>query len=294
MYVGYIDNLAKTSNQKRLAASSQTFTFWYKYWKNALLEKAIHTRTIDTKGEIPFRATEKILLLNGTVGCTDKYRGSKGKLAVFYGENCGDTTAYYDLYKDYSYNSPIDSRVLKVNKDIVMGWNNSTKSSAEPLFHTFAVLLAHADVSIINKLINSREKSVAIAGNKAQLTALQNYRNDLANGKVTPIYDPALAFVDFKTFPSTNDMSLQELQEFKKDTLNMFLNWIGVKTSIEKKGNLIADEVAANDSLLMFNLEDMDDCWQKFVDDVNAMFGRNWEFKKSKHLNYEKDGDMYE
>lgn len=293
MYMNYLDILSKTANQRRLAASSQTFTFWYKYWKQTLLEKAIHVFTVDTQGEIPFRAVEKILLLNGSVGITDKYRGSKGKLAAFFGENCGETTAYYDLYKDFSYNSPVDSRVLRVNKDIVMGWNNSTKTSIEPMLHTFAVLLAHTDVSIINKLINCREKSVAIAGNKTQLQSLQNYRNDLANGKVTPIYDPALSFVDFKTFPSTADMSLSELETFKKDTINLFLNFIGVKTNIEKKGNLIEAEANANDSMLVFNLEDMEECWQKLVDDVNEKYGRNWELRKSKAIDYE-GGEDYD
>lgn len=295
MYNNYLDLVAKSANQKRLAAGSQSFSFWYKYWKQTLLEKVIHVFTIDTKCEIPFRQVEKILLLNGSVGITDKYRGSKGRLAAFYGENCGEVTVYYDLYKDFSYNSPVDSRVLRVNKDIIMGWNNSTKTGVEPLLHTFAVILAHADVSIINKLINSREKSVAIAGSKAQLQSLQNYRNDLANGKVAPIYDPALSFVDFKTFPSASDLSLSELEEFKKDTINMFLNFIGVKTNVEKKGNLIEAEANANDSMLIFNLEDMEECWQKLVDDVNEKYGRNWELKKSKAIDYERsDVDVEE
>lgn len=294
MYMNYLDTLAKTANQKRLAASSQTFSFWYKYWKQTLLERAVHVFTIDTEGEIPYRAVEKILLLNGSVGITDKYRGSKGKLAAFFGENCGDVTAYYDLYKDYAFNSPVDSRVLRVNKDIIMGWNNSTKTSIEPMLHTFAVLLAHTDVSIINKLINSREKSVAVAGNKTQLQSLQNYRNDLANGKVTPIYDPALSFVDFKTFPSSSDMNLLELEEFKKSTLDMFLNFIGVKTNIEKKGNLIEAEANANDSMLIFNLEDMGECWQKLVDEVNEKYGRNWTLRKSEAIDYEDADEDYE
>lgn len=292
MYQGYLELYGQAnSNQKRLASGSQSFSFWYRYWKNNLFEQTVHIFVWDTNNEIPNTEIEKITMWNGTSGVTDKYKNSKGHMGVFNGVNCGKPTIYFDLWQDYQIISPLDSRILKINKDVVMIMNNSCKTSVEPLIHTFAVLLAHTDVSIINKLINAREKAVPIAGSKSQLRALENYRSDLANGKVTPIYDPALSFVDFKTIPSSNDMNLAELQEFKRTTLEMFLNAIGIKTSHEKKGNMIEEEVAANDSLIVFNIDDMFNCRKTACDEINALFGRDWSVKKSECIDYKKSMD---
>lgn len=288
MYQGYLELYGQNNEKKRLASGSQSFSFWYRYWKNQLFELCVHLFIWDTQDEIPNTEIEKIVMWGGTCGLTNKYRASKGRMGAFNGENCGKPTIYYDLWQDYQIHCPTGSRVLKINKYIVMLMNNSCKGSIEPLIHSFAVLLAHTDVSIINKLINAREKAVPIAGSKSQLRALENYRNDLANGKVTPIYDPALSFVDFKTMPSSNDMNLAELQEFKRGTMEMFLNMIGVKTSHEKKGNMIAEEVAANDTMLVFNIDDMFACRQKACEEVNALFDRNWSVKKSDCIDYEK------
>lgn len=289
MYKGYLENLYDTTKGKKISASSQSFSFWYKYWKNALFNMAIHIFEFDTQGEVPNTEIEKILMSNGTIGATDKMPRSKGKIVVFYGNETGEPTYYFDMWKDYQVVSPKWSKVLKINRDVVVGWNNSTKMSIEGLIHTTAVELAHTDVSILNYMINSREKSVPIAGNRQQLEELKKYRENLSNGAVTPIYSKGMAMVDFVTAPSSSTSDLSELFEFKRNTLEMFLQNIGVKTNHEKKANLIEDEVSANDSLLVFNTEDMLARRQEFVDNVNKLFGRKWTVKKSKSLNYNLD-----
>ena len=289
MYRGYLENLYDMTKGKKISASSQSFSFWYRYWKNILFGMVIHIFKWDTQGEVPNTEIEKIMMSNGTIGATNKAPKMNGKVAVYYGNETGAPTSYFDMRKQYQVESPGWSKVLTINKDIVVGWNNSLKMSMEALIHTAAVELAHTDVSILNYMINSREKSVPIAGNKQQLAELQKYRENLSNGSVTPIYSKGMAMVDFVTAPSSSNSDLSELFEFKKNTIEMFLQNIGVKTNHEKKANLIEDEVSANDSLLVFNTEDMMARREEFRDNVNKLFGRNWKFEKSKSLNYDLD-----
>lgn len=289
MYRGYLENLNDLLEEQKISPSTQSFNFWYRYWKNALYDIIVHIFKWNTNGEIPNTEIEKILMRSGTIGITDKAPKNQGKLVAYFGNECGAPTLYFDMWKKYQVLSPKWSRVLTINKDIAVGWNTSTKMSAEALIHTVAVELAHTDVSIINYLINSREKSVPIAGSKAQLKELEKYRENLSNGAVTPIYSPAMKLSDFKTIPSSGTANLAELFEFKRNTIELFLQNVGIKTSHEKKGNMIEEEVSANDRLLIFNTEDMFERRKDLRDAVNNLFGRNWTVEKDEALNYDLD-----
>ena len=57
---------------------------------------------------------------------------------------------------------------------------------------------------------------------------------------------------------------------------------------------MIEEEVAANDSMLLLNLNDMLAARQKGCEAVNSLFGTNWSVDVAEELKYLKEDDSYE
>lgn len=278
----------KPQSIEKIVKSGGTFTAGYKYWRNFLFERAI--RLFVWKGPdedgIPQKEIEAALLLGGMCGITNKY---KKKLAAFNGWYGGNPTVYYDIYEDFCVNSPLYSNTLKIGKDVAVIENNSVRNSLMPLIDRYASLLAHTEVTIINVLINGRDKAVPTVMDEAQKTAVENYRNSLANGKVTSIQDPAFSTVKFVTIDSSNLMSIKDLIETRENLLNAFYSDIGVKTAWNKKGNMITEEVEADSPMLLLNINDMLASRQKGCEFVNKLYGTNWSVDISPELKYNED-----
>lgn len=284
------DYFDKNTNAKKLCMSSTTFAAGYKYWVEILFERAMRlfvwSNNEDSSINCPQKEIEATLLMNGTAGFT-KY---KGKVTVFNGVFAGEPTEYYDEFKKYSVYSPVFSKILTVGKDVSVMNNNSVRNSLYPLVHRYAIMLSHTEVTFVNTLINGRVgQGFPIASTNAQKVAIENFRNSLCNGKVESILDPAFSGVDFKGVPSNSIINIKDLYEVRENILNSFYQDIGVKTSYNKKGNMIVEEVQANDSMLLLNLHDMLYSRQKGCELVNKMFGTNLTVDIAEELKYDEE-----
>lgn len=282
----YLENVTKNNKEfMKLAKSGGTFAASQTYWTNILFERTMRLFVWNgpDKDGVPQKEIESSLMIGGMCGITNKY---KKKLAAFNGYFAGTPTVYYDHFEDFSVHSPVYSAVLKVGKQVAIIENNSVRNSIMPLVNKYASLLAHCDVTLINVLINMRDKTIPVASTASEKTALENYRNSLCNGKVVPILDPAFSMAKFVTVPNTDNSQLKDLMETRRDLLNAFYNDIGVKTSWNKKGNMISEEVQANDSMLLLNLNDMLAARQKGCEMVNEMYGTKWTVDISPELKY--------
>lgn len=277
------DYLGKSLKNKRLAKESFTFQFLYECWLQHLVERAMRLFVLNTD-PVPSKEVVFCLLLNGTCGVTDKY---KGMLGAYNGYYCGTPTIYYDMYEDYAVHSPVYADVLKVDKDVIVIDNNACRTSIYPIAHRYATMLAHTEVSIVNTLVNGRDSGgIPIASTEAQKQAIQNYRNSLFNGKVTSILDPAFSGVKFAGVSKNTALSVGELMELRTNLLSSYYNDLGVKTSKEKKGNMIVEEVNANESMLLLNISDMLHSWELGFDKVNDKYGTEWTVELAPELNY--------
>ena len=271
-------------SSKKLAKESMTYEWGYDYWKSILTERAMRLFVWKNTGDVPQREIEFALMLNGSCGVTNKY---KNTMAVFNGQYSGSPTIYYDMYEDYAVYSPVYSKILKVDKNVAVIRNNNCMNSIIPLVHRYATMLSHTEVSFINTLINGRDSGgIPIASTNAQKIAIENYRNSLFNGKVTSILDPAFSGVQFLSVDKNTTLNIKDLMETRKNLLNSFYEDLGVKTAREKKGNMIQNEVNANDSMLMLNLSDMLYNRQLGCEKVNKLFGTNWSVDISEELKY--------
>ena len=269
-------------NIKQILKTSGTFEAQYDYYKEYLTERVLRLFKWDCGDDkdLP-REIEIALMLGGSVGITDKY---KGILSAYQGYYAGQPTQYYDVYKQYAVYSPVYSKVLTIGKDVVVGRNNALMNSVYPLIHNTAMKLAHIDVSFIDVLIDGRTSSVPVAMTEAQKQSLENWRNALCNGKVKSILDPAFSTTKFIDLKGNMNLTIKDLVEVRQNILEDFYNAIGVRCNHEKKGNMIEEEVTSNDSMLLFNINDMLRCRQNLCEEVNKMYGTNWSVDLSDEL----------
>lgn len=286
----FLDNLLERNTKiKQLVKESGTFTDGYNYWKEILFERAVRLFKWENTYEIEPHEIEVCLLMGGAAGVTDKYQK---KLAVFNGYYCGEPTVYFDRYEDFSIYSPKFSGVFKIGKDIEIIRNNALMNSVYPLVHRYAIMLAHTEVSLVNTLINGRDSGgIPIASTEAQKTAIENYRNSLCNGKVTSILDPAFSGVEFVSVNKNTVLNIKELMEVRENLLNAYYNDLGVKTAWNKKGNMINEEVEANNSMLLLNLSDMLEQRQMACERINKHYGTNWTVDISPEIKIMQEGD---
>lgn len=289
--MNYLENLITRMGDKapKLAKEGGTFTDGYNYWKELLFERAIRLFKWSGIGNIPQHEIEAILMMNGSLGATKKY---KDKLVVFNGFYAGSPTEYFDEYEDYSIFSPVFSGIFKIGKDIEIIKNTALMTSIYPLVHRYAIMLAHTETSFINTLINGRDSGgVPIASTAAQKTAIENYRNSLCNGKVTSILDPAFSGVQFLSVDKNTVLNIKELVEVRENLLNAFYSDLGVKTAWNKKGNMINEEVEANNAMLLLNIMDMLDQRKIGCEKINKLFGTNWSVDISPEIKTMMEGD---
>lgn len=274
----------KNFSKNRFLKENTTFSAGYDYWKELLFERAVRLFVWEGTGDVPPKEIEFALMLNGSAGVTDKYQG---KLAVFNGNLSGRPTVYYDEFKVYNVHSPVYSGNLQIDKEVIVINNNACRNSIAPLVSRYAIMLSHIETSLVNTLINGRDSGgIPIASTTAQKSAIEDYRNSLCNGKVTSILDPAFSGVQFIGVDSNSTLGVTELMEARQNTLASFYADLGVKTAREKKGNMITEEVNANDSMLLLNLSDMLHNRQEGAKKINEMFGTEWTVEIAEELKY--------
>ena len=281
MYLhNYFNN---NKNAKSLSKTSGTFEAGYDYWVEVLFERAMRLFVWKNTDKTPAKEIESTLMLNGTVGIA-KY---KNNLVAFNGAFGGAPTVYYDEFKKYNVYSPVYSASLDVDKNVVVMDNNAMRNSIYPLVHRYAIMLSHVEVSLVNTLINGRDSGgIPIASTEAQKQSIENYRNALCNGKVSAILDPAFSGVQFLGINKNTTLSIKDLIEVRENLLNSFYHDIGVKTAWNKKGNMIIQEVQADEGMLLLNLSDMLNSRKIGAENVNKMFGTNWSVDIAEEIRY--------
>ena len=72
----------------------------------------------------------------------------------------------------------------------------------------------------------------------------------------------------------------------REKILKSFYSDIGVRSAFEKRSNSVEAEVEADTSLLLLNLSDMLDSRKKGAEEVNKLFGTNWNVHIAKEIDY--------
>ena len=283
----FLSELKKEQDSNEIftyAKQSCTYKAYYEYWIEQLFERIMRLFVWENTDDVKPKEIEERLLLQGHCGIT-KILGEKELTAMF--GNFYGVSKYVDDKPYYMVRCPLYSGSRTIGKDIVVIHNNSLKNSTYSLVHHYATLLAHNEVTLVDTLINVRDGGgIPIATTEKQKQSIIAYQSKVFNGQygvVTDIGNLGLQYIgsDRKTH-----QNIMDIVTTREKILKSFYSDIGVRSAFEKRSNSVEAEVEADTSLLLLNLSDMLDSRKKGAEEVNKLFGTNWNVHIAKEIDY--------
>lgn len=289
----FLSELKKEQDSNEIftyAKQSCTYKAYYEYWIEQLFERIMRLFVWENTDDVEPKEIEERLLLQGHCGIT-KILGEKELTAMF--GNFYGVSKYVDDKPYYMVRCPLYSGSRTVGKDIVVIRNNSLKNSTYSLVHHYATLLAHNEVTLVDTLINVRDGGgIPIATTEKQKQSIIAYQSKVFNGQygvVTDIGNLGLQYIgsDRKTH-----QNIMDIVTTREKILKSFYSDIGVRSAFEKRSNSVEAEVEADTSLLLLNLSDMLDSRKKGAEEVNKLFGTNWNVHIAKEIDYSTENQI--
>lgn len=300
MFLTNYINIDSTEGKEisKLARESCTYNAYYVYWRDELFERIMrlfvweNTYTMEDNKVIGIKPKEieQRLLLQGHCGIA--VLPGETELTAFFGNFYG-VSKYLDERPEYMCRCPIWAGSKKIGEDIVVIDNNAIRNSAYDLVHHYATLLAHAEVTLIDVLVNARDAGgIPVAVTEKQKQSIAQYQGKIFNGQygiVTDIGNLGLNYVGTDRKTTQNVMDIHQIRE---KLLKSFYSDIGVRSAFEKRSNSVEAEVEADTSLLLLNLADMIDSREKGAEAVNDMFGTNWSVHIAEEIDYGTENEV--
>ena len=289
----FLSELKKEQDSNEIftyAKQSCTYKAYYEYWIEQLFERIMRPFVWENTDDVEPKEIEERLLLQGHCGIT-KILGEKELTAMF--GNFYGVSKYVDDKPYYMVRCPLYSGSRTVGKDIVVIRNNSLKNSTYSLVHHYATLLAHNEVTLVDTLINVRDGGgIPVATTEKQKQSITAYQSKIFNGQygvVTDIGNLGLQYIgsDRKTH-----QNIMDIVTTREKILKSFYSDIGVRSAFEKRSNSVEAEVEADTSLLLLNLSDMLDSRKKGAEEVNKLFGTNWNVHIAKEIDYSTENQI--
>ena len=196
-------------------------------------------------------------------------------------------TKYQDEWKNYNVRCPIYSGNRTIGKDVVVINNNALRNPTFELVHHYAIMLAHAEVTLNSSLINARDSGgVPVATTEKQKESIRQYQTKLFNGQYGIVTDLGCLGVQYAGSDRKTSQNIMDIVEVREKLIKSFYSDIGVRSAFEKRNNTVRAEVEADTSLLLLNLSDMISSREEGAKAVNEMFGTNWSVHVAEEIDY--------
>lgn len=257
-----------------------TYPVAYDFWMIHLFERLMRLFIWEST-PIDQKEIEQRLILQGYVGIAPF---KDGELTAFFGSLSG-VTKYIDERQNYIARCPIWTNTFRIGEDIALINNTAARIPTMMLVHHYASLLAHADVSLINCIINHRADSgIPIAKSEKHKQSIKQMQIDMFNGKMFHAADIGDIGLEFAKITNGNSDDILKIYEVREKLIKSFYADIGVRSAFEKNNNTVNAEITSDRSFLLLNISDMlaqrvDGC-----NEVNRIFGTNWSVKLSPEL----------
>lgn len=280
----FLDTMLADKEVPRLAKNASSFNPFFHYWKSNLFERVMRLFVWECYPVQP-KEIEGRLILAGHCGVAD----FEGELTAFFGSFFG-VTKYLDEWTSYNIRCPIYSGSRTIGENIAIINNNSTRMPVLPLIHHYAILLAHAEVTLLNTLINARDAGgVPVATTEKQKMSIEQYLNDIYIGKYGVVTDIGNIGLEYAGSDRKTAQPLVDVYTVREKILKSFYADLGVRAAMEKRSNAITAEVEADTSMLLLNLADMLDSRQRGAEAVNELYGTNWSVRLAEEIDYAED-----
>lgn len=271
-FLGFCEGIDKDfASTKKL-----TFKRAYNMWLNVLTERVINI--FKWKG-LPFdqKEVEILLAMRGFCGVT-KFKKS-GDLGAVYGSMSG-VTNYPDEYINFLYATPKESGLKKIGKNLVLVNNNQLRTTSMQVVQTYAVLLAHVDLSLQAILINSRATGLIKASTQQQVESVSAWYKGLMNGKTMAVLndedlEKLMGDKGIEVFPMqySSSFSIDAYYQIRENLLKSFYSEFGINSNREKRERIIEAELDTNLNRILFNVSDMLEQRKDAAKQITEIFG---------------------
>ena len=145
------------------------------------------------------------------------------------------------------------TRIIDVNG--AFGTNTYEMMPTALVAEMFAFVIAHADTSITNDLINMRMTDIIKASTENEAEQARAYLRKVYDGEQGVIVDKTEDMEIIR--PTSAHVSMLDALETRDRYIRDFFNIIGVNRFEEKKERVVVDEVNANEPMLKLDVKDM-------------------------------------
>lgn len=226
---------------------------------------------------IPEDILERMLQTNGNVF----FHEVRGTLYVFTGGLGGVPDVYY-YPTIYTIANPAlqYSTSARIGIDGVLMKNDSAMQGLLPLLHKYGVLLTEMDISINNTIINTRDYNAFAAGDDRTKLSAEEYQRKIEAGETAVIAENQL-LDGIRRLPSQSTSgTLRDLRETYQYLKSLLYSDLGLKTAFNMKSQYVSDEEnIINDDTLLPLIDNMLECRQTAIEDVNKMYGLDIQVK---------------
>ena len=266
-----------TDEVKPTLTRKVNFKSAYLYWYALLSDKAISL--FDWAG-LPFAQHElemRVQLIpQGYIGVVKH----GDEILVANGSGVG-VTNYPDEWITYTWANALHSGVASIGENCVLLRNNSLMISTAMVIKYYAGLLAHATLTLQAALINCRATGFSTAKDDQTVKRIKRFYDALEDGKtdVILIEDDLNSIEGSKPIEFISERmsgrgdNILDIWQVLQNILKDFYTAIGISKPTDKRERLITDEIAQEQPLFKFNVEDMLDCRKRFADELNKVFG---------------------
>ena len=297
--MGYLEDLRECYNRDDLKLDDQldacTYPAYYRFWTNELFQRLTRLFVWKNTYEIedgkligvdPKQIESRLILRGFTV--ISKMRESDKELTSFFGSMFGPTK-YYNEWKKVNIHCPIYAGTRTIDEDAVIINNTSIRNPSYMYVHHYATLLAHAEVTLVDMMIDARDNGgVPIARTQKQFESIRAYQNKRFIGKYGVVTDIGGLGVDYAGSDRKTSQSILEVLEARNKLIRSFYSDIGIRAAFEKKSNVNSLEIDGNDSLLKFNISDALEQRKLSCEKINTLFDRNWDVELPEEIDYDK------
>ena len=254
-----------------------TYKSAYLYWNALLSDKAISL--FDWQG-LPFPQHELELRAQmhpqGYIGVV-RYLD---EVIVANGSGVG-VTNYPDEWITYVWANALHSGINTIGRDCVILRNNSLMISTGLIVRFYSNLLAHATLTLQAALINCRATGFSTAKDEQTAKRVKKFYEALVDGntEVVMIEDDLNSLDGSKPIEFISDKlsgrgdTILDIWQALQNILKDFYTTIGISKPTDKRERLITDEIAQEQPLFRFNVEDMLDCRKKAAEEMSRLFG---------------------
>ena len=266
-----------TKEVKYAPGRKLTYKSAFSLWSALLSDKAISL--FDWRG-LPFKQHElemrAQLHLQGYIGVVSY----NNEIIVANGSGVG-VTNYPDEWITYVWANALHSGINRIGDNCAILKNNSLMISTGFIVRYYANLLAHASLSLQAALINSRATGYSVVKDDQTYKRIKRFYEALEEGKteVILIEDDLTSLDGSRPVEFISDRisgrgdNILDLWQVLQNILKDFYTAIGISKPTDKRERLISDEIAQEQPLFKFNVEDMLDCRREFAAEASRIFG---------------------